>query len=212
MIFGHFNRKRKNRKIVDGLYGQLTAVARNPDYFTSMNVPDSVMGRFEMLSVVMVLFFRRTDGAGPAVKQLAQDIVDTFFEDIDHSLRELGIGDVSVPKRMKKLARMFYGRAQAYGEALGRRDEAGLAEALARNIYPPGKDAKPGEKPAGNADMAALAAAMFALDRAMMAVADDDLLLGRLGLPATPPATAGTGPEKRPGQLESDHQQDAANL
>src|SRR5690606_16700920 len=64
----------------------------------------------------------------------AQDLVDTFFKQLDHSIRELGISDMGVAKRMKKLAKMFYGRAGSYGKALDDADEAALAEELRRNI------------------------------------------------------------------------------
>ena len=63
-------------------------------------------------------------------------LTDEFFTDVEHSLRELGIGDLGVPKRMKKLARMFYGRAAAYDDALERDDREALAAALARNVRP----------------------------------------------------------------------------
>jgi cytochrome b pre-mRNA-processing protein 3 len=192
MIFGYFGRKRKNREIVDGLYRQLTAAARDPVYYSQMNVPDTVMGRFEMLSLLMVLFFRRTDKAGPAVKQLAQDMVDTFFEDIDHSIRELGIGDVSVPKRMKKLARMFYGRAHSYGEALSRNDADALADALVRNIHPERKTTGDEEQRWDSADMQALAGAIIALERVFEDLREIDLLNGRLDVvPVESPNSAG---------------------
>lgn len=176
MILAHFSRKRKNREIVDGLYRQLTAIARNPHYYAEMHVPDTVMGRFEMLSLTMVLFLRRTHGSGPALEQLAQDVVDTFFEDMDHSLRELGVGDVSVPKRMKKLARMFYGRAQSYGNALNDGDAVELAESLGRNLYP--SDTQANEK--NPADMRPLAAAAISLETAFKALNEEDLLAGSL--------------------------------
>lgn len=212
MIFGYFARKRRNRQIVDELYRQLTAEARNPVFFAQMNVPDSVMGRFEMLSLLMVLFFRRTDHAGPAVKQLAQDMVDTFFEDIDHSLRELGVGDVSVPKRMKKLARMFYGRANAYGPALARCDVESLAEALARNIHPADEEKAKGEGPTfGRADMHALASAAMSFDEAMMKTAENDLLDGRLDLAVQLPREADSTPDPQPSDGESGRQKDSAN-
>jgi len=211
MIFGYFARKRRNRQIVDELYRQLTAEARNPVFFAQMNVPDTVMGRFEMLSMFMVLFFRRTDHAGPAVKQLAQDMVDTFFEDIDHSLRELGVGDVSVPKRMKKLARMFYGRANAYGPALAKNDVEALAEALARNIHPAANASKAEEPALSRADMHALASAAIALDGAMMKTAENDLLDGRLELVVPLPAGAAGNLDSPPPYDESDRQKDKAN-
>jgi cytochrome b pre-mRNA-processing protein 3 len=74
--------------------------------------------------------------AGVEGREAAQDITDEFFRDVEHSLRELGIGDQGVPRRMKKLARMFYGRAMAYGAALDAGDVAALADALARNVWP----------------------------------------------------------------------------
>ena len=176
MILAHFNRKRKNREIVDTLYRQLTALARQTVFYSGMNVPDTVMGRFEMMSLVMVLFLRRTHKRGPALTDLAQAVVDTFFEDIDHSIRELGVGDVSVPKRMKKLARMFYGRAKSYGDALDDTDQAALAQSLGRNLYP--QDGQ--EVQAVHVDMHQLAAAIMQLESRMNTVADEELLSGRL--------------------------------
>ena len=182
MIFGYLGRKRKNRAIVDGLYSQVTDAARDPVYYRDTNVPDTVMGRFEMLPMVMVLFLRGTHQAGPAVAPLAQDMVDTFFEDIDHSIRELGVGDVSVPKRMKKLARMFYGRAESYGDALNNGDADALAEALSRNIYPAGGTDR-AEPDNGSRDMAALARTFIDLDRHFAGLQADDLMSGRLVMP-----------------------------
>jgi cytochrome b pre-mRNA-processing protein 3 len=178
MILAHFNRKRKNREIVDGLYRQLTAIARNPAFYADMHVPDTVMGRFEMMTLAMVLFLRRTHDRGPALTDLAQSIVDTFFEDMDHSLRELGVGDVSVPKRMKKLARMFYGRAQSYGNALSEGDLDELARSLGRNLYP--QDRAGAAQPPG--DLRPLADAVSKLEAQLAQLADGDLLSGRLDM------------------------------
>ncbi|MEX3008295.1 ubiquinol-cytochrome C chaperone family protein [Hoeflea sp. TYP-13] len=182
MILAYFSRKRKNREIVDRIYRQLTSIARNPAYYAEMHVPDTVMGRFEMLSLVMVLFFRRMDSSGPALKELSQDVVDTFFEDMDHSLRELGIGDQSVPKRMKKLAQMFYGRAQSYGTALNDGDAGALAEALYRNIYPADRAEAEAAERKEAADMQQLAAAAAGLDAAFSKLTEADLLAGTLVL------------------------------
>jgi cytochrome b pre-mRNA-processing protein 3 len=141
MIFGLFKKKNRNQAIINRQYATLTEAARNPTFYTRHHVPDTVMGRFEMLSIVMILFFRRTAKSGTSGQELAQEIVDAFFQDIDHSIRELGIGDQSVPKRMKKLAGMFYGRLETYAAALHDKDETRLAEALKRNIYPKSDDA-----------------------------------------------------------------------
>jgi len=125
-----------NQEIVDALYEQIVAAARQTRFYAEWEVPDSPLGRFEMLSLHMFLFLHRARGRAGALEAVAQECVEAFFTDIDHSLRELGIGDMGVPKRMKKLARMFYGRAQAYGEALDAGDRTALAAALARNVAP----------------------------------------------------------------------------
>lgn len=140
MIFRLFRKNKVNQAIMVRQYGILTTAARNPTFFESMNVPDTVLGRFEMLSIVLILYFRRTASAGQEVKDIAQEVVEAFFEDLDHSMRELGIGDNGVPKRMKKLAGMFYGRLDAYARALEAADENALEAALRRNIHPENSD------------------------------------------------------------------------
>ncbi|MDB5554916.1 MAG: ubiquinol-cytochrome chaperone family protein [Rhizobium sp.] len=140
MIFRLFRKNKVSQAIMVRQYGILTTVARTPAFFETMNVPDTVMGRFEMLSVALILYFRRTSSAGDEVKAIAQDVVEAFFEDLDHSMRELGIGDNGVPKRMKKLAGMFYGRLDSYARAMENTDEIALEAALRRNIHPENAD------------------------------------------------------------------------
>lgn len=140
MIFGLFRKNKANHAVMVRQYDALNRAARSPAFFESMNVPDTVMGRFEMLSVVLILYFRRTSSAGEPVKAIAQEIVEAFFEDLDHSMRELGIGDNGVPKRMKKLAGMFYGRLDSYARAMDAGDLEALEAALRRNIHPENAD------------------------------------------------------------------------
>jgi len=132
-----FGRARNaNREITDALYASIVASARQEAYYSEWNVPDTPLGRFEMLSLHMFLFQHRLRGATGEAREVAQVLIDEFFSDVDHSLRELGIGDMGIPKRMKKLARMFYGRTAAYADALERKDAEALAAALRRNIRP----------------------------------------------------------------------------
>jgi cytochrome b pre-mRNA-processing protein 3 len=132
-----FGRERNaNRAISDALYATIVAAARQPPFYSDWNVPDTPLGRFEMLSLHMFLFQHRLRGESGASRELAQILIDAFFADVDHSLRELGIGDLGIPKRMKKLARMFYGRTAAYADALERADREALAAALMRNVRP----------------------------------------------------------------------------
>lgn len=172
MIWNLFKRKKANQALVERQYSEITRQARTPVFYESMGVPDTVMGRFEMISIHMVLYLRRTVSADVASKGIAQEVVDAFFEDIDHSIRELGIGDMGVPKRMKKLAKMFYGRAKSYGQAIDSADNAGLVEALKRNIHPDHPDSAP--------SMQKLADWMMQTAHKLEAVADTTLAAGQL--------------------------------
>jgi cytochrome b pre-mRNA-processing protein 3 len=102
-------------------------------------VPDTVSGRFEMVLLHTVLVLRRLQEGGPAEAAIGQTVFDLFCTDMDRSLRELGIGDIGVPKRMRQVGEAFYGRAQVYNDCIARGDEAALAAALRRNVL---KDAK----------------------------------------------------------------------
>lgn len=174
-LFGRW--RTSNRDVVDSLYERIVAAARQPAFYSRWNVPDSPLGRFEMLSLHMFLFLHRCRRDEPALREIAQQLTDEFFTDVDHSLRELGIGDLGVPKRMKKLAKMFYGRAQAYGEALDAGDEAALARALARNVMPEAPD-----WPEAGLLAAYAAEANSALSRQPAA----EIAAGRLEFPARP--------------------------
>ncbi|MEL6202959.1 MAG: ubiquinol-cytochrome C chaperone family protein [Pseudomonadota bacterium] len=129
-----------NARIVDASFAAIVSAARQPILYANWGMPDTPLGRYESLSLHLILFLHRTRDGSAAVKSLEQDVVDEFFKDIDHSVRELGVGDAGVPKRMKKLGKMFYGRMGPYWEALDARDEASLADAIVRNITP--EDAK----------------------------------------------------------------------
>lgn len=175
-----FGRERHaNRTITDALYAQIVAAARQPAFYSRWNVPDTPLGRFEMLSLHMFLFLHRMEGQVGAAREIAQILTDEFFSDVEHSLRELGIGDLGVPKRMKKLARMFYGRTASYADALKRGDRAALAAAIARNVRPDSGDWPEADAVAGY---------MMAAERALAAQADDDILSGKLVYPEPPDA------------------------
>jgi cytochrome b pre-mRNA-processing protein 3 len=133
-IFGR--RRQISEAVTESAYAAIVAAARQVPLYSHFMIPDTPLGRFESLSAHLVLFLRRTKDAAAPLPALAQEIVDMFITDMDHSLRELGIGDAGVPKRMKKLSKMFYGRAEFYGKALDKGDAAELTEALRRNIRP----------------------------------------------------------------------------
>jgi cytochrome b pre-mRNA-processing protein 3 len=134
MVLGLFSRS-KPVPSVERVYGDIVAAARWPVLYSQMGVPDTVMGRFDSLALHVVLALRRLRALPPPADSLAQELVDRFFADLDSSLREIGIGDVSVPKKIKKLGQAFYGRADAYEKALAVDAPAdSLEQALARNV------------------------------------------------------------------------------
>ena len=163
-----------NRKITDALYEQIVAAARQPLLYAEWNVPDTPLGRFEMIALHMFLVLHRLRGEVGDARDVAQNLTDIFFTDVEHSIRELGIGDLGVPKRMKKLARMFYGRAVSYGEAIDGNDDAALAKALARNV-------RPGD--ASWSQAGDLAGYALAAHRSLAAQPSSGLLAGRIEFP-----------------------------
>jgi cytochrome b pre-mRNA-processing protein 3 len=133
MILGLF-RKDPRRELVVNLHDRIVAAARAPALYGRLGASDTLEGRFETLALHAVLVLRRLRGLPPPADDLAQDLVDALFGGLDASLRQIGVGDMAVPKRMKKLAQAFYGRAGAYDGALDARDEPALVAALARNV------------------------------------------------------------------------------
>ncbi len=181
MIFSRiFGRKRlHNETIVLRTYETIVAAARQPVLYSHWNVPDTALGRFESLSLHMILFLHRTQNASASTKALAQEVVEEFFKDVDHSLRELGIADAGVPKRMKKLAKMFYGRAASYDAALNERDETTLSEALMRNMRP---------DVTSWAEVDTLAEHVFKISETLAGQDDGSVEAGNLHFPAPQPA------------------------
>jgi cytochrome b pre-mRNA-processing protein 3 len=134
MILSLF-RNRRAPPSVETVYAGIVAASRAPELYRTAGVPDTVMGRFESLALHMSLALRRLKELPPPADSLAQELVDRFFADLDSALREIGIGDVSVPRKVKKLGQAFYGRLAAYDAALS--EDAGaedLEAALARNV------------------------------------------------------------------------------
>lgn len=116
------------------LLAAVTQASRRPALFGAGRIPDTLEGRFEAMAVhgaLALIRLERDPGAGP----LAQLFTDRLFRGFDAGLREAGVGDLSVPKRMRRLAGDFYGRLSAYSGAIGGDDEAALARVLGRNVF-----------------------------------------------------------------------------
>lgn len=124
---------RARRLSAQALLASTTRISRAPGFFGADRVADTLEGRTEMVMLHAALALRRLRTEG-STDPLAQAFTDVFFRHLDAGLREAGVGDLTVPKRMKKLAQSFYGRLNAYAAALDSADQPALAAALRRNI------------------------------------------------------------------------------
>ena len=189
-----FRRRRPEAEPAANLYAQAVSQARRPGFYTDLEVPDTLDGRFELVSLHVYLLLRRLRADHRRTGRLAQALFDEMFEDMDGSVRELGAGDLGVGPRVKKMARNFYGRIKAYDAGLdGNRSE--LREALRRNLY-------------GNLDavsehtLGAVADYMSATDKALAQMELDALMQGDLDFASLSPkpgqaaaSPAGAAPE-----------------
>jgi len=139
MILARFRRNSQARTI-HALYGAIVAQARSPAFYADYGVPDTVEGRFDLIVLHLVLLLNRLDHRADAARGLGQvllgqELFDAFCRDLDANLREMGVGDLAVPKRMRRFGEAFYGRQAAYLAALAAPDQRELEKALTRNIF-----------------------------------------------------------------------------
>jgi cytochrome b pre-mRNA-processing protein 3 len=121
-----FWRKDRGRSPVDSLHERVVAQSRLPVFYLG-GLPDTVEGRFESLALHVLLVLRRLRALPAPADDVAQDLVDRVFSHLEIALREVGIGDMGIPKRMKKIAGAFYDRTRLYDPPLAARDAAALA-------------------------------------------------------------------------------------
>lgn len=150
------------------LYCVAVAAARTPAFYADLGVPDTVDGRFDLVSLHVFLLLRRLGAAPAPGPDLGQAVFDAMFNDMDINLREMGVGDLGVARRNRAMWEAFHGRAAAYAAALDAGDPVALATALRRNVWR-GRDA-PGA--------ARLAAHALFCDQALRGQSLDRLLAG----------------------------------
>ena len=117
---------------IETIYGMIVTQAREPVFYRELGVLDSVNGRFDLLVLHLWMVLRRLRLTGPGA-DFGQQLFDRFCDDMDANLREMGVGDLTVPKRMQAFGEAFYGRAAAYDLAVAEGEEP-LAQALCKNI------------------------------------------------------------------------------
>ena len=138
------SRRDAGRTQADRLYARAVDASRRPDLYVTMGAPDTVEGRFELLTAHVVLIIERLNRDGERGRALGQALFDLYLRNLDGALREMGVGDLAVGKRMKGLGKIFYGRAAAYTAAFESRDTGVLEALIARTILVerPGADPK----------------------------------------------------------------------
>ncbi len=192
-MFQWLKRKAETRRIGHDIYERIVAQARDPAFFRDMGVPDTMEGRFEMIVLHLALVLDRLKTEGTPGQRLGQRLMEHLVADMDDALRQIGIGDMGVPRRVKKAAAAFVERSRDYMQALsllpaqGGSTEDTLAAALLRHVYATTSDVAAAAPMPGASKLAAYtrrAAAHLARAPA------DDLFEGR-GLFPRPTAFSG---------------------
>ena len=140
-----FRNRGNDRRKAKQLYGAVVTQARQPMFYSGLGVPDTPEGRYEMIVLHLYLLMERLRAEGEPAVKLNRHLVEAFVEDMDDSMREMGVGDLTVPKKVKRAAAGYYERAGEYRAGLeAPAGSGGLGSALARNIWPRA-DATPAE-------------------------------------------------------------------
>jgi cytochrome b pre-mRNA-processing protein 3 len=177
-------RRNPARIAAEGAYRRVVAQARQPGFFVDCGVPDTIDGRFELICLHAFLYLYRLRDEQPRAAALGQCFFDTMFADFDRSLRELGTGDLSVGREVKRMAQAFYGRIDAYQHGI-EGEAAVLTAALVRNLF--------GTAPAGSAQVEAMAAYLRREAERLQSEETARLLAGEVCFGACP-APRGTTP------------------
>ena len=173
-IFGALHAgERRERAVVRPLYTAIVAQGRDSFWYREGQVPDTIDGRFDMLSTVLALVLLRMEREGPAAAGADVHLTEVFIEDMDGTVRQIGIGDQVVGKHIGKMMSALGGRLGAYRDSGD--DEAAFADAVRRNIF---REAPPSDE-AVTTVAARLMRLKVALDRANYS----DLLIGKLPQP-----------------------------
>lgn len=128
-----FGQDKADRAASD-LYLALVAQARRPEFYGGNGVPDTLDARFELIVLHAYMVMRRLKSMGEDGGRIAQALFDHMFADMDRNLREIGVGDLSVGKQVKRMAKRFYGSVHAYDRGLDADDARVLEAALERNV------------------------------------------------------------------------------
>lgn len=161
----------------DDLYDAIMAQARLPIYYQTLGIPDTLEGRFSILTLHLFAVFRRLKGGGAEATATAQALADRFVADMDTVLREIGVGDLAVPKKVRKLVAGGANLIDGYDRAVAAGGQA-LETAIA--------DGLPLDEAEARAASAKLMPYVNALLEDLKAQPIEEICAGRIGFPEIP--------------------------
>lgn len=135
MNFTKWFRRDAVKSNAEAVYLRIVVQSRKPVFFEDYAVQDTIDGRFDLIILHTFLVLRRLKQVGKDNEAFGQALFDAMFSNMDDSLRQMGVGDLSVGKKIKKMSSAFYGRVDAYDAPLIANDISALADALERNLY-----------------------------------------------------------------------------
>lgn len=204
-MLNFFTRQGRNRnKAARQLYRAIMETSRNPAFYEDYKIPDTLEGRYEILALHAGLLVNRLSAPDMGIygRKLAQKFFDVMFRDVEWSLRESGVGDLAVPRRVKKMMSSFKGRAIAYDEAV-KSGKSEVKHALIRNIYGVVKESHLEE-------IENLAEYTQACVRKLATQGLSDFSQGFISLPSVPALELGTQMNPQPLQGDTDEYRKAA--
>lgn len=172
-LWGLLTRRSDPSSTASELYGRLVTQARTPALYADLGAPDTPDGRLELVILHVVLMLRRLADA-PQAAELSRALTETFVTDLDDNLREMGVSDIGVPRKVKKAAAALFDRSRDYGRALDAADSAELSRLIGIHVLPPAA-------PAGQAE--GMARYMLGAASHLAAASIEDILAGRVSFP-----------------------------
>lgn len=176
-FWGLLTRRSVHADTASELYGRVVAQARAAPYYSAHGVPDTPEGRLEMILLNLVLLLRRLQRGGEATAELTRALSETYVTDMDDCMREMGVSDISVARKVKKAAAALHDRGRDYGAALTAGDRAGLARLIARHAM----EIVDGAATPGSERISSHA---FEVEAAMSAASLDAVIGGTANLPS----------------------------
>ena len=179
-VWSRFVRRSEYHTTASELYGQLVALSRTPEFYSQLGVPDTPEGRAEMVIAHVAVVLNRLGQEGEKSSLFARSLAEVFVTDMDDCMREMGVADMSVARKVKKAAAALYDRTRDYGNALENNDTSELSKLIGAHILETPSQSDEPESHASNV----IARYVMGLHKALSGLSAEQVLTGRIELPA----------------------------